>query len=274
MKRCLAVVLGLFVTVSVAYAQSGIGVGAADAGSGQGSGLGSHKGRELLKEMVQALGGQRWLDMKNAYHEGRIAGYFQGRPDDSLQMYFDWREPLGPEREELTKKRDVVEMYTGDSCTEIDYKGAHPQMKKICESYLRRRKHSIGQAVRVWLKEPGTIVEYDGQKLSENHLVDQVTLISEDNDSITIQLHEYSHLPMEVSYEWRDPVYHDMDKDVVQFSDYHMIDGIATPLTITYIHNGLMTEQRFVYFAAYNVKLPPDGFSIAKTVQQIVKKYK
>ena len=267
MKRWLVLALGVFVTVSVTYAQSSAGAGSASADAGMGSG----KGRALLKEMVEALGGQKWLGMRNEYNEGRMAGYFQGRPDDVLSLFFDWREPLGPERVELTKKRNVVELYHGDECTEVDYKGAHPQVKKNCERYLRRRRHSIEYAVRVWLKEPGTVVMDDGQKLVENHLADQVTLLNNNNDSITILLDEDSHLPLEVRYEWRDPVYHDMDKDVVQFSDYHSIDGIETPFTITYIHNGQMMEQRYLCYAAYNVQLPPDGFSVAKTAQRLVK---
>lgn len=271
MKKHLALVLGLLVAVSAAFAQTGTGN---DVGAGVNSGLDSGRGRALLKEMVQALGGQKWLEMKNEYNEGRTVGYFQGRPDGSMQMFFDWREPLGPEREEQTKQRNVVELYHGDTCTEVDYKGAHPQVKKICDEYQRRRKHSIEYAVRVWLKEPGTLVEYDGQKLAGDYLVDQVTLINEDNDSITILLDEDTHLPREVRYEWRDPIYHDMDKNIVQFSDYHMIDGIATPYTTTYIHNGQMTEQRFLFYARYNVQLPPDGFSVAATAKRIVEKRK
>lgn len=263
MRRWVLLVLAVFVTVSGAFGQDGAAAGD--------SGLGSGRGRVLIQEMVQALGGQKWLGMKNEYNEGRVAGYYQGRPDDTFQLYFDWREPLGPEREELTKKRNVVELYHGDQCTEVDYKGAHPQVKKICEEYQRRRKHSIEYAVRVWLKEPGTMVMDDGQKLVEDHLANQVTVMNADNDSITIELDSDTHLPMEVRYEWRDPVYHDMDKDVVQFSDYHTIDGIATPFTKTYFHNGQMTEQRYLFFARYNVQLPPDGFSVAKTVKRIVK---
>lgn len=259
MRRWLSLAAVVVVSVSVAYGQAG-----ADGGAG--------KGRALMEKMVQALGGQKWLGMKNEYNEGRIAGYFQGRPDDSFELYFDWREPLGPEREELTKKRNVVELYHGDTCTEVDYKGAHPQVKKICENYQRRRKHSIEYAVRVWLKEPGTIVMFDGQKLVEDHLADQVTLMNEADDSITIEMDSDTHLPLEVRYEWRDPVYHDMDKDVVEYSNYHEIDGIATPYTTTYIHNGQMTEQRYLFFAAYNVTLPPEGFSVEKTAARIVKK--
>ncbi|MGC8549930.1 MAG: hypothetical protein ACP5M4_09540 [Acidobacteriaceae bacterium] len=259
MKRLFVLALMVIATVSVAYAQ-------ADADGGTG------KGRALMQEMVQALGGQKWLGMKNEYNEGRIAGYFHGRPDDTFELFFDWREPLGPEREELTKKRNVVELYHGDTCTEVDYKGAHPQVKKICESYQRRRKHSIEYAVRKWMKEPGTVVMFDGQKLAEDHLVDQVTVMNEADDSITILLDDDSHLPLELRYEWRDPVYHDMDKDVVEFSNYHKVDGIETPYTTTYIHNGQMREQRYLFYARYNVTLPPDGFSVEKTVRRIAGK--
>lgn len=267
MKKLLAAALLAFVTVCVSYAQN-------TAPGGQITGLGSRQARALLHEMVQALGGQKWLNMKNEYNEGRIVGYFQGRPDDTFQLFFDWREPLGPEREELTKKRDVVELYRGHTCTEVDYKGPHPQVKKYCESYQRRRRHSIEYAVRVWLRQPGTVLMNDGQKLVENHLVDQVTLINKNDDTITILLDDGSHLPLQVRYQWRDPVYHDMDKDIVEFSNYHAVDGIETPYTITYSHNGQMTEQRFLSYVAYNVPLPPDGFSIAETVQRIVKMHR
>lgn len=264
MKRWVVLGMVLSVTAAVAYGQAGA--------SGADAGLGSGRGRVLIDEMVQALGGQKWLGMKNEYNEGRVVGYFQGRPDDTFELFFDWREPLGPEREELTKKRDVVELYHGDSCTEVDYKGAHPQVKKICEEYQRRRKHSIEYAVRVWMKEPGTMVMDDGQKLVEDHLADQVTLMNEADDSITMELDDDTHLPLEVRYEWRDPVYHDMDKDEVEFSNFHEVDGIETPYTRTYIHNGQMTGQRFLFFARYNVVLPPEGFSVAKTVARIAKK--
>ena len=267
MKKLLAAALLAFVTASVSYAQN-------SAPAGHDSGLGSGKARALLQEMVQALGGQKWLNMKNQYTEGRIVGFFQGRPDDSFQLYFDWRQPLGPEREELTKKRDVVELYRDHTCTEVDYKGAHPQIKKYCQNYQRRRKHSIEYAVRVWLRQPETALMNDGQKLVEDHLANQVTLINHNDDSITILLDEDSHLPLQLRYQWRDPVYHDMDKDIIEFSNYHAVDGIETPYTITYIHNGQMTEQRFLFYAAYNVPLPPDGFSIAETVQRIVKMHR
>ena len=37
--------------------------------------------RAALNAMVQALGGQAWLNMQNMEREGHVAGFFQGNPD-------------------------------------------------------------------------------------------------------------------------------------------------------------------------------------------------
>ena len=51
-------------------------------------------------------------------------------------------------------------------------------------------------AMRVWLKDPKTVLIYDGQNLVERHLADQTTLINAENDSITIQTDAETHLPL------------------------------------------------------------------------------
>ena len=37
--------------------------------------------RAALNAMVQALGGQAWLNMQNMERQGHIAAFFQGNPD-------------------------------------------------------------------------------------------------------------------------------------------------------------------------------------------------
>ena len=38
------------------------------------------------------------------------------------------------------------------------------------------------------MKDPTTVLMYEGQSLAERHLAQQVTLLNADNDSITIQI--------------------------------------------------------------------------------------
>ena len=111
------------------------------------------------------------------------------------------------------------------------------------------------------MKDPTTVLMYEGQSLAERHLAQQVTLLNTDNDSITIQIDAMSHLPLRRTYYWRDPLYKDKNEEIEEYDDYHTIDGIQTPFTITRLHNGDMTAQRFIFKASYNVTLPPDAFN-------------
>lgn len=223
----------------------------------------SKKARAALDDMVQALGGIQWLNYQNSYVEGRIAGFFQGKPTGATVRYWDWR-TLDAERIDLTEgksdKHNWTQIFSGKSCWEVTFRGKNPVPKDQCAEQIRRRDHSIEAAVHVWMKDPSTILMYEGQSLAERHLAQQVTLLNSDNDSITIQIDAMTHLPLRRSYFWRDPVYKDKNEETEEYDDYHNIDGIQTPFTITRLHNGDMTSQRFIFKAAYNVPLAADAF--------------
>jgi hypothetical protein len=224
----------------------------------------SKKARAALDDMVQALGGDHWLNQQNSYVDGRIAGFYQGKPTGATVRYWDWRTPAA-ERIDLTEKRtdkhDWTQIFSGKDCWEITFQGKRPMPKDQCAEAIRRRDHSIDAAVHVWMKDPSTVLMYEGQSLAERHLAQQVTLLNADNDSITIQIDAMTHLPLRRTYYWRDPVYKDKNEETEEYDDYHNIDGVQTPFTVTRLHNGDMTSQRFIFKASYNVPLEADAFN-------------
>jgi hypothetical protein len=248
-----------------------LGFVSAHAQAGTSPDANQQKAHALLNAMVEAMGGERWLSLQNAYYQGRVSGFYQGKPTGAIQDYFQWRTPDGKERAEFGKKHDDVVIYAGDGCWEATYQGKKQLPKDICEDYVRRREHSVDVAVRVWLKDPNTILISDGQSLSERHLTDQVTLISPSNESITIQMDAETHLPRSRTFQWRDPVYKDKNEEREEYDDYHIFDGIPTAFSITRFKNGDMTSQRFLYKAAYNVPLPPDAFNIDAAAAKVKK---
>lgn len=229
------------------------------------------KARAALDAMVKALGGQQWLVLQNTYIEGRTSGFYQGKPTGLIGNYYQWTTPTGEQRVELGKKRDDIEIFTGDQCWEATYRGKKALPKEICDDYQRRRDHSIDLAIRVWLKDPNTILIYEGQSLAERHLAEQVTLISAANESITIQMDAETHLPLSRSFQWRDPVYQDKNTEREEYDDYHTIGGIPTPFNISRFHNGDMTSQRYIYKVEYNAALPPDAFNIDAATAKVKK---
>jgi predicted secreted protein len=229
------------------------------------------KAREVLDAMVKAMGGDQWLNLKNTVREGHIAAFFHGEPDVGTTLFWEFHEWPDHDRFEYTKHRDVVQFYVARKGIEITYRGAKDLPKDQVDDFMRRRDHSIETAVKVWMKDPKTIFLYEGQRMAERHMADQVTLISPENESITIQMDVQTHLPLSRSFQWRDPVYKDKNTDVEEYADYHDVNGLPTAYSITLVHNDETVRQVYIDKVHYNQDLP-EGFWDINAVARKIKK--
>jgi hypothetical protein len=228
------------------------------------------KGRMKMTEMVKALGGDAWLNREDWIFQGRAATFYKGMPHEEAPQFEEYfrAKPFG-ERVIIishygifiaTNHNDIAEVWTADNGYEITYKGKKPLPEKDVADYMRRRKHSLETVVNDWLKRPDTIVTYEGTNMVERRLAEQVSILTANNDAVTMELDEATHRPLSISFQWRDPIYKDLNTDVQQFDDYHEVQGIWTPYAITFLHNGDMTGQRFFTKVTYNTKLAADLF--------------
>jgi hypothetical protein len=231
----------------------------------------ARQARVALDAMVQALGGQAWLNMKNQVREGHLAAIYHGNPDPGTTKFWEFHSWPDHDRLEYTVHRDVVQFYVGRTGMEVTYKGKAPLPQEQVDDFLRRRDHSIETAVKVWLNDPKTILVYEGQHLAERHLAEQVTLISAQNEAITILMDVQTHLPLRRTFQWRDPVYKDKNTDAEEYDDYHTVDGFPTPFTITRLKNDEMTRQLFLDRVSYNQPLADDFWSVEATNRRIKK---
>jgi len=231
----------------------------------------ARQARATLDAMVQALGGQAWLNVKNQIRQGNVAAFFHGEPTGGTTEYWERHAWPDHDRIEYSKRRDVAQFYIGQTGTEVTYKGKAPLPQEQVDDFLRRREHSIETVVRLWLNDPHTILIYEGQRLVERHLADQVTLISGANEAVTILTDAETHLPLRRSFEWRDPVYKDMNLDAEEYDNYHTIDGLPTAFTITRYKNGDITRQYFLVHVTYNEDLTADFWSVDAAERRIKK---
>jgi hypothetical protein len=229
------------------------------------------KARAALDAMVKAMGGDAWLNAKNMVREGHIAAFYHGNPDLGTTLFWDFHQWPDHDRAEYTKHRDVVQFYEGRKGIEVTYRGAKPLPQDQVDDFMRRRDHSIEMAMKVWLKDPNTILVYEGQRMAERHMAEQVTLISAENESITIQMDVQTHLPLMRSFQWRDPLYKDKNTDVEEYADYHDVDGLPTAFSITRVHNDEMFRQLYIDKVHYNQDLPADFWDINAVAQKIKK---
>ena len=233
--------------------------------------MNAKQARAALDAMVQALGGQAWLNMKNQVREGHLAAFYRGQPNLGTMKFYEFHAWPDHDRTEFTPHRDVVQFYIGRKGTEVTYRGAKALPQDQVDEFLRRRDHSIETAMKIWLKDPNTILVFEGQRMSERHLADQVTLISAQNESITIQMDTQTHLPLRRSYKYRDPVYKDLDSDTEDYANYHTVDGFPTAFSISRTKNDEMVREVYIDKVSYNQEIPPDFWDIDAAAKRIKK---
>ena len=90
---------------------------------------------------------------------------------------------------------------TSSNGYEITYKGNKPLPADQVKEYFQRQSHSVEAVVRVWLKEPGVVVLYEGTTMVERRMADKITLLGANNDAVTLELDYTTHLPLRRTYE-------------------------------------------------------------------------
>jgi len=213
---------------------------------------GVKKAKQILDDMIGALGGDAYLTLRDMKSEGRSYAFYHGRPSGMGIVYWRFWQWPDLERVELTKQRDVIELYLGDKGYEITYKGTATQDPKLFAEYLRRRDHSLEVVIRGWLAAPGSMILYEGTAIVEQTLADKVTIMTAANDSVTIAIDPRTHLPLKKTYNWRDPIDRQFDEESEVWGNYRLVQGINTPYSTVRYLNGEMSGQRFINNVSYN----------------------
>ena len=239
-------------------------------------------GRRLLEEMVKALGGEAWLNKKNEYIEGQTAPFFKGQPSGGVARFVEWKKfaqggAPDLERVEFVSYRGMIEpgtvrqvahLWTADNGYEFTYKGRTVLPEKQVTDYLRRRAHSIEEVMRSWVKQPGVMVVYEGQGMRDRRQVDKVSVLTANNDAVTIELEQSSHLPLQRSFEWRNEQFKDHDIDEEVYGDWREFDGIYTPMNVTRYRNGDMSDQTFYKKVQFNQAMDDGLFNKDKPLKK------
>jgi len=218
------------------------------------------KAKQILDTMIRALGGEAYLTMRDMTTEGRTYAFYQGRPKGLGTLFWRFWQAPDKDRVEFTKQRDVIDLYVGDQGYETTYKGTVAIEPKLLSEYLRRRQHSLEWIIRNWLSAPGAMILYEGTAIVEQNLADKVTILTAANDSVTIAVDPRTHLPVRKTYSFRDPLDRQFDEDSEIYSNYKVVQGIATPYSTVRMENGEMTNQRYVNDVSYNTGLAPSLF--------------
>jgi hypothetical protein len=235
---------------------------------------GAKKARAILDRMIQAMGGDAFLTFADMTQQGRVAAFYKGQPSGMSTPYWSfWKWP-DMERVEITKQRDIVYVHNGDKGYEITYKGTRAEDPEQHTKYVRNHEHSLQVVLRRWLKQPGTLLFYDGVGVADQKQVEKVTILNSQNESVTLSIDNFSHLLVRKSYQWREPDTRFFDTEDEIYGNYHEVQGIQTPRNLMSMHNGDVNQQRFIDTTTYNTGLSDSQFQATVTYDPTQKKRK
>jgi hypothetical protein len=211
------------------------------------------KAKAILDQAIQALGGQTYLTFTSIAQEGRIYNFHRGEPNSLGTLFWRFKKFPDKDRLELTKKRNVIEIFNADKGYEVTYKGVRNlEEKDELGAYLRRRHFSLDLVLRQWIHEPGIALFYEGQTVAAQKQADQVTIMNAKNEAVTLFIDSNTHLPVKKSFTWRDPIDKQRNVEEEIFDNYRQVNGIMTPFDVTRLFNGEMSAQSFLTNATYN----------------------
>jgi hypothetical protein len=220
------------------------------------------KARAVLDKMTEALGGTAYMNLQDCYMEGRY-GRFHNEVMVGGTVFFRYWQWPDKERYELTKQRDIVNLYIGDRAIEVTYKGPRDLDPKTDDNVrlgIQRRHYALEKILREWIKDPTTLLLYEGQTLSANNkMTDRVTVINSKNESVSLLIAPDTHLPAQKIFVTRDPQTRERDEEDELFDNWRVVQGINTPYSDVIMRNGQMVRQQYLSNVVYNNR-PPDAY--------------
>jgi hypothetical protein len=92
-------------------------------------------------------------------------------------------------------------------------------------------------------------------------MAERITVITANNESVSILVLADSHLPAETIFYIRDPQSRERDEVDEIYDNWRMVQGINTPFSRLLQHNGQMLRQEFLQNIVYNRHSAEDVFA-------------
>ena len=230
------------------------------------------KARAVLDRMIATMGGPAYLNVQDSFVEGRY-GRFHNEVMVGGAVYFRYWKWPDLERVEITKERDIVQLYLGDKEYEVTFRGPKeldPKKDDNVRLALVRRHYTMETVLRQWINEPGTILLDEGPSLAENLMAEKITIINSKNDSVSILVSPDTYLPLEKIFIIRDPLSREREEEVEIYGNWRMVQGINTPCSVQIKHSGQMARQQIISNISYNTH-PPDSYFTPKLIDHAKK---
>ena len=229
------------------------------------------KGKQILQQLIDGLGGPTYLDIKDSDCEGRLARFGHNGEMTGYTNFKDfWRYP-DANRTEYAKKGVIINLYVGDKGWTLDKGGVSELSAASVADFQDQAKRDIHNLLRHRLNEPGMTIRYGGSDIADLRPVDIVDLTDSDGHNFRLAVDKTTHLLVRSTVTTADKANDSRDVETNIYTNFQLMDGVRTAMQIAQDRNGRRSSQVFFNTCKYNSNLPPDLFSKASLDERFQK---
>jgi hypothetical protein len=241
------------------------------------------RGKRVIDECLAAMGGPRFLAMRDRVEAGRAYSFYNERLSGLSLAHIYTRyltRPDAPapeflgvrEREAFGKKQEDVILFSGEAAYEVTFRGARPLADTRLEQFRLSTLHNIFYILRERLGEPGMVFASQGADFYENRPVEIVDITDDNNQSVKVYFDQIPKLPVRQSYFRRDPIDKQKVEEVSIFAKYRDVGGgVLWPLDIRRERNGSKIFEIFSDTVEINQNLKDDLFVLPANMKLLKK---
>lgn len=228
------------------------------------------RGRRVINDALAALGGEKFLSVKDRIEDGRAYSFYRERLTglSKAKIYTRYLSGEAPatlaqrERQAFGKDEDYLVLFTEREGYQVTYHGAKPLEQERWDRYFESTRRNIFYILRNRMKEPGLIFEGKGADVWQNNPVEVVDITDADNHVVTVYFSKNTKLPMRQVYIHRDPKTKDRDEISTAFAKYRDVGGVQWPFHIRSERNGQKTYEMFSESVEVNKGLTDELFTL------------
>lgn len=224
----------------------------------------AERGAELIKQAVQARGGERFLSFTNIMSTGMFTPFQKGISQFPIQ-FIDWIIYPDKERTEFgkgKKKNRTIQVNVGN--TGWIYDGEAETLKdqsdKQIQEHLEGLEVDIDRLLRAAVKGDGVEVGFAGrEEMRPGERADAIAIRLKSDRTAYLLIDPKTHLPMSLSYEkTEDGALVKREIRYAQFVDY---DGVKFPNIVDFYRDSIQTGRINIQSIKLNTPVSDELFA-------------
>jgi outer membrane lipoprotein-sorting protein len=239
------------------------------------------RGKQILSDLVNALGGAGYSQVHESQcqgrralfgHNGALTGYidfidFRRFPDTDRTEYIGkgrntiLQSLIGIDGLDFAHGGVVITLFHRDQGWTYDRSGVSEAPASSVTDFQEQVKRNIDNLLRLRLNEERMSVRFGGSDTVDLKQVDWVELTDREQRTFRLAVDRSTHLLVRGVVITKNEETQEIDEDVAIYTNYQLRDSVWVPLQISRERNGRRTSQYFYDTCKFNPGFPDSLFT-------------